>query len=169
MKKLIKISLISILLASTLSAKSVYNYEYQMHSNIYNKSINISNASQREIFFGSKLEYYEEVAEGLKEIQSKGLEVALESGLNQSANIAKGFLEAAGKGVAVGAVIGGIFGAIDSYIKDKRKASEYMYVVEFTTSSGEKTTGSVLLSSQSKDFKEEPKLDKIKKIMKGGF
>lgn len=169
MKKILTSLAIASLLTTGLLAKSEYTRYYQLHSNIYNKSIDIKNASQKEIFFGAKQDYYKFVAEGLKEIELKGMDGALKGAYSQSANIAKGFLETAGKGIAMGAVIGGVFGAIDSYIKDARKAAEYMYVVEFTTIDGKMTTGSVLLSSQSKGFKEEPEMDKIKEIMKGGF
>lgn len=88
---------------------------------------------------------------------------------NQSANIAKGFLEAAGKGVAIGAGIGIIIGAIESYKKESRKSAEYMYLVEFTTLDGKTTKGSVLLSSRKEEFKNNPNMENIKKIMNGAF
>lgn len=161
--------LLSLTLASLLFAKSEYTNLYQLHSCVYSKSIDIKNASQKEIFFGTKKEYYQFVEKGLKEIKLKGLEGALNGAYSQSANLAKGFLSAAGKGIAAGAAIGGVIGMIDSYIKDSKKAAEYMYLAEFTTADGKTTYGTVLLSSQKKGFKEDPDMDNIKKIMKGGF
>lgn len=169
MKKILLSAVITSMFSTTLLSKSVYTLEYQLHSDIYDKSINIENASKKEIFFGTKIDYYEFVSEGLKEIQLKGLEGALSGMSNQSANIAKGFLEAAGKGVAIGAGIGIIIGAIESYKKESRKSAEYMYLVEFTTLDGKTTKGSVLLSSRKEEFKNNPNMENIKKIMNGAF
>lgn len=169
MKKLIVNLTLASFLTTSLMAKSVYVKEYQMHSNVFNPSFNIATAERKEVFFGTKKDYYSELSSGIKAIQTKGLNGALEGGLNQSANLAKGFFTTAGKGMALSGLIGGFFGYIDNYIKENRKTAEYMYVVDFTAPDGTTTRGNVLLSSYHKDFKDEPKMDKIKEIMRGGF
>ncbi|BFU77284.1 hypothetical protein ALC152_04990 [Arcobacter sp. 15-2] len=167
MKQLLKLSLISIALATALNAKTVNELEYSYYSNVYNPDFIITkDTKKKEVFFGTREEYMSSMSSALNNGAVDGAINALQ---NQAGNIAKGFLSNAGKAMSAGAVIGGVFGYIDGKIKDSYYTREFMYVVEFTNPDGTMTTGSVLFIATDKEKYNDDSMNKIKEIVKGGF
>jgi|GEM_PF-2997751 len=169
MKRWFSILFLLVCFSSTLLSDVIYKSGYQINSYIFEDNFDKTDYKlTKEVFFGSFEDYQERLKEGLTEISLKGLEGALNGAASQSANLAKGFLNAAGDGMAAGMGIGLIIGGIDYYIKSSKASKQFMYVVEVEDKNGVKSRINYLITIMRfiYDKNYEDKHEEIKALIK---